>query len=571
MSKVIVFATPVFLLLIALEYVWSITRGRRSYRLADALTSIQLGVLSEVTGVVTRLIGITAYALVYRHLSLVESEAARSFWTSPLGWLLALVAYDFCYYWLHRAGHVVGVFWAAHVVHHQSQDYNLSTALRQTSTGPLLGWLFYLPLALAGMPPLVLGIVSLVDLLYQFWVHTEQIGRLGWFDRWFCSPSNHRVHHAVNDGYLDKNYGGILMLWDHLFGTFADEREPCVYGTRSALNSWDPLWANLEVYRALASDSWHTRRWSDKLRVWFKPPGWRPADVAQRFPRPAFDLAQVQCFDPPMSRSQRWAALWHFVALLGATSLFLWDASVRSLPHNLVWLAALSAVLWGVGAAMQGRIGWVQALMIDAAALAAASSVLGPTWLFFLTKPAVMALGLMLVWQRSRQPKQERSAAGLLLAALVGSLAGDVFLMLPGNYFVPGLVSFLLAHLCYIALFRLGVPWFPSRLALALTVLLGAVMYAVLWDSLPSALLLPVAVYVSAISLTVAQALGRAQVLGDPGARAVALGACLFMCSDTILALNKFVSPLPMASFWVLLTYFAAQILMASHALRRQP
>jgi sterol desaturase/sphingolipid hydroxylase (fatty acid hydroxylase superfamily) len=137
---------------------------------------------------------------------------------------LALVFYDFCYYWLHRAGHRVAVLWAAHVVHHQSEDYNLSTALRQTSSGFLLGWIFYLPMAVAGVPPLVFGVVALVDLLYQYWVHTQQIGRLGWFDRWFCSPSNHRVHHAVNDRYLDKNYGGILIVWDRLFGSFIERR-----------------------------------------------------------------------------------------------------------------------------------------------------------------------------------------------------------------------------------------------------------------------------------------------------------------------------------------------------------
>ena len=147
------------------------------------------------------------------------------FWSTWYGVLLALMFYDLCYYWLHRAGHVVALFWAAHVVHHQSQHYNLSTALRQTSSGMLFGWIFYLPMAVAGVPPTVFGIVLLIDLLYQFWVHTEQVGKLGWFDRVFCSPSNHRVHHAVNDGYLDKNYGGILVLWDRLFGSFQEEKD----------------------------------------------------------------------------------------------------------------------------------------------------------------------------------------------------------------------------------------------------------------------------------------------------------------------------------------------------------
>jgi alkylglycerol monooxygenase len=204
------------------------------------------------------------------------------------------VFYDFCYYWLHRAGHEVALFWAAHVVHHQSQDYNLSTALRQTSSGALLGWVFYLPMAVAGVPPLVFGVVALVDLLYQFWVHTEQVGKLGWFDRWFCSPSNHRVHHAVNDRYVDRNYGGILIVWDRLFGSFQEEDEKCVYGTRKPLPAGTRCGPMPRCTRLLARDSWHTRRWADKLRVWFKPPGWRPADVAARFPAPSFAIEQVQ-------------------------------------------------------------------------------------------------------------------------------------------------------------------------------------------------------------------------------------------------------------------------------------
>ena len=213
--QIIVLATPIFLLLIALEFAVGVARGRNTYRLSDALSSMGLGVMSQVTGVFGTLFSVAMYTLVFEHVALFELSAS-SVWV----WIGALLAYDFCYYGLHRAGHRVGVLWAAHVVHHQSEDYNLGTALRQTSSGFLLGWIFYLPLAVAGVPPLVFGVVALVDLLYQFWVHTQQVGKLGWFDRWFCSPSNHRGHHGVNARYLDKNYGGILIVWDRLFGLF---------------------------------------------------------------------------------------------------------------------------------------------------------------------------------------------------------------------------------------------------------------------------------------------------------------------------------------------------------------
>jgi len=272
-------------------------------------------------------------------------------------WALALLLYDLCYYALHRAGHRVALFWAAHVVHHQSEDYNLSTALRQTSSGFLLGWVFYLPMAIAGVPPLVFGVVALIDLLYQYWVHTQQIGKLGWFDRWFCAPSNHRVHHAVNDKYLDRNYGGILIVWDRLFGTFVeeDDAEPCVYGTRAPLRSFNPLWANLQVYRDLWLDSWRARSWADKLRVWIEPPGWRPADVAARWPKAAFDITAMQRFDPPLSRGHAVLASVLFVAALAGLGLFLWFVHQLSLAQQLAGSVVLVGALWAIGALTQPR------------------------------------------------------------------------------------------------------------------------------------------------------------------------------------------------------------------------
>ena len=351
-SQVIVLATPVFLLMIAIEWGVGIARGRNSYRLNDALNSVGLGIMSELTGVFTRLLKIGIYALAFDHVALWRLPA-DAWWV----WLAALVGYDFLYYWKHRAGHRIALMWAAHAVHHQSEEYNLSTALRQTSSDWIAGWIFYLPMAVLGVPPLVFAVVALVDLLYQFWPHTRQIGRLGWFDRWFCSPSNHRVHHAVNDSYLDRNYGGILIVWDRLFGTFAeeDDDEPCIYGTRSPLRSWNPLWANLQVYVDLARDSWHARGIGDKLRVWFRPPGWRPADVAARFPKPAFALQSVQRYDPPVGRVALAGAVIVFALLLGATTFFLWNAHTLSLASQLGAAAAIVGALWVVGLLCEGR------------------------------------------------------------------------------------------------------------------------------------------------------------------------------------------------------------------------
>ncbi len=277
-SQVIVLATPVFLLLIAVEYAWGRRRGRAIYRLNDAISSISLGMLSQVSTVLTRLFQVGLYAAVFAQAALVRADA---FWNSPAGWLLALVFYDFCYYWLHRAGHEVAVFWAAHVVHHQSQDYNLSTALRQTSSGALLGWIFYAPMALAGVPPLVFGVVALIDLLYQYWVHTELVGTLGWFDRWLCSPSNHRVHHAVNDAYLDRNYGGILIVWDRLFGTFEPEVEAPTYGLTKNIETCNPFAIAFHEFVAIARDLRRPNPLAIRLALALQPPGWSPDGVTR--------------------------------------------------------------------------------------------------------------------------------------------------------------------------------------------------------------------------------------------------------------------------------------------------
>ena len=564
-SQVIVLAVPVFLGLIVLEFAWGRARGRNTYALGDAVNSLGLGVLSQISAVFTGLLRLGLYVLAFEHLALWRNDA---FWTAWYGWLLALLFYDLCYYWLHRLGHEVAVLWAAHVVHHQSQHYNLSTALRQTSSGALLGWVFYLPMALAGVPPLVFAVVALVDLLYQFWVHTEHVPRLGWFDRWFCSPSNHRVHHAVNDRYLDRNYGGILIVWDRLFGSFEDEDplEKPIYGTRAPLNSWDPLWANLEVYWALAQDSWRARRWGDKLRVWFKPPGWRPADVAARWPRPAFDISAVQHYDPPAGRSVQALVAAEFVLLLGATSLFLWHAEALPVLDGVLWFGVLTLVLWTLGALLQGRISVWLALALQAAALATVTAALGLEPWHRAAKPAVMVFAMVLVAACARQERAERGFYWNLGAALFLSLLGDVALMVPGG-FVPGLAAFLLAHLAYIALFKRGVPWFPSRGALVLTLAVGVGMYAFLWQGgLPVGLRAPVAAYVVAISLMTAQALGRARALGTRGAWLVAAGACCFMLSDALLATNRFVQPLPLAALWVLASYYIAQLLIAACA-----
>ena len=219
MLQLLLISLPVFAVLIAVECAYGWKTGRQTYRINDAVSSLSQGVLSQAIAVCTKLFQIGLYTVVFSKMAVLVKPA---WWGSAAGWLVAIVLFDFCDYWLHRAGHEIAILWAAHVVHHQSEDFNLSTALRQESFVPLLGWVFYVPMALLGVPPEQFALAGLIVLLYQFWIHTEHIGKLGWFDRLFSSPSNHRVHHAINPQYINKNYGGMLVIWDRLFGTFAE-------------------------------------------------------------------------------------------------------------------------------------------------------------------------------------------------------------------------------------------------------------------------------------------------------------------------------------------------------------
>ncbi|MFO1198579.1 MAG: sterol desaturase family protein [Burkholderiaceae bacterium] len=376
-EKVITWATPVFFALIAVELAWGWRRGRTGYRLNDAITSLSLGAISQTAGVFTRVLRVGLYAAVFEHVALVRWPAG-AWWSLPA----ALLAYDFCYYWHHRWMHEIGVAWAAHVVHHSSEDYNLTTALRQTGTGALLGWIPYLPLAVAGVPPALFGAVALIDLLYQFWIHTEAIGRLGWFDRVFASPSNHRVHHAVNDRYVDRNYGGLLIVWDRVFGTFQEERDddPPVYGTRSPLRSFDPVRANLEVYARLARDSWRTRRWVDKLQVWVRRPGWQPPDLAREHPKPPFRMSDVRRYDPRVSAGAGAYALVQFVVAL-ACSVHLLQVHARAgTLESAAYLGWTVLSFVAVGGVLEARRA---VLPVEVARLALAAGVVLATGRWF--------------------------------------------------------------------------------------------------------------------------------------------------------------------------------------------
>lgn len=348
----ILYAVPFFFVLMAAELIADRWRGVSNYRLADAVNSISTGVLSTTTGLLTKGVGLVTYAFALEHLALLRLPA-DSVWV----WVFAFVLYDFCYYWLHRMGHERNILWAAHSVHHQSEDYNLSTALRQTSTGFLLGWIFYLPMAVLGVPLLVFVSVAALNLLYQFWVHTRHIPKLGWFEWCFVTPSNHRAHHAQNALYMDRNYGGVFIIWDRLFGSFQeeDDNEPVIFGVTTPLASWNPLWANLQFYAQLWDDARRAERAWDKIRIWFMRTGWRPADVAAKYPMSKPDLSQFRKFEVPLDSRQQWYVGLQFGVYVALGSYLL--NLERSLPTGALLLGwgAMAFGLFVLGVALENR------------------------------------------------------------------------------------------------------------------------------------------------------------------------------------------------------------------------
>jgi len=249
----VTYAVPFFLLAILIELAYGIIKNKNTYRLNDAISSLFMGSLRSANKLIIIGLGGYVFYAIETHYALWRMDAS-----SPIVWVFAFVFYDFCYYWFHRISHERQIFWASHVAHHQSEDYNLSTALRQTGTGAFFTWVFYIPVFLLGVPSYVFVSVASINLVYQFWVHSEHIPKLGWYEKFFVTASNHRVHHAQNDNYIDKNYGGVFIIWDRMFGTYKeeDESEAPIYGIRGTLNTFNPIWANLHVYFSMAKDIW---------------------------------------------------------------------------------------------------------------------------------------------------------------------------------------------------------------------------------------------------------------------------------------------------------------------------
>lgn len=352
----ILLAIPFFLILIISEIIADRVKGSGYYKFNDALSSLNLGILSRVTGILKAAIPLSAYYWLYHNYAFLELDQM-----SIAVWAFAFVAYDLGYYWVHRLSHRISVMWGSHVVHHSSEEYNLTTALRQTSTPAIFAWIIYLPMALVGISPELAVACGSLNLIYQFWVHTRHIDKMpAWFEAVFVTPSHHRVHHALNREYIDKNYAGVFILWDKWFGSFAEERDdtPVVYGVSNQLGSWNPIWANFQVYWNLVIDAFHTRGLKDKLKVFLKPPGWRSEGAKLHAPRKYVTTKNLTKYDVALDKGTIYYISVHFSFFIGLIVTLLLTSSGFSLQVNL-GLCSLAIFHGLVISAMQERKSWV--------------------------------------------------------------------------------------------------------------------------------------------------------------------------------------------------------------------
>ena len=337
----VVLAIPIYFLLIAIELVVNFFSERKVYRLNDALTNISCGIVSQISGLGLKVLSVGVYHFFYTNSAI---------WAIPTNWytLLALfIAVDFGYYWAHRMSHEVNLFWGGHVVHHQSEDYNFSVALRQSSFQTLWTFAFYLPLAILGFNTVDFVLMAGLTTVYQFWIHTPYIGKLPKpIEAILNTPSHHRVHHGRDPKYIDKNHAGVFIVWDKLFGTFQEEQETPTYGITKPVNSWNPVWVNFEHYAWMWSELKSIRGLGNKVKYLFNKPGWLPAEMGGYRPAPEVDSSNYSKFNTFTGSAINIYNLIQFITVTGFTAYFLFNQSAFNITEKIV---AAGIIIWAVG------------------------------------------------------------------------------------------------------------------------------------------------------------------------------------------------------------------------------
>ncbi|MBS9463215.1 sterol desaturase family protein [Flagellimonas sp. 389] len=311
-ATALLYATPFFIGLVLFEVLYGHFVKKQMHNVMDTVSSLSSGLTNVVKDSLGIGIIIVSYPFLLEHLALTEIKA------NWLVWVIAFLTLDFAGYWNHRLSHHINFFWNQHVIHHSSEEFNLACALRQ-SISNLLGYfsLLLIPAALLGVPHKVIAILAPIHLFAQFWYHTRHIGKLGWLEYVMITPSQHRVHHAINPEYVDKNLGQIFSFWDRIFGTFQEELDevPPQYGVLKPASTWNPILINFQHLWRLMKDAWRTKSYWDKLRIWFMPTGWRPADVKSKYPIKVIeDVYNFEKYRPEVSNALKGYSIFQLVA-----------------------------------------------------------------------------------------------------------------------------------------------------------------------------------------------------------------------------------------------------------------
>ncbi|HIA10925.1 MAG TPA: sterol desaturase family protein [Flavobacteriales bacterium] len=346
----ILFAIPVFLVLIGLELLVSLWLKKTNYRFNDTITNLNVGIGSQAFGLLFKVLLLGFYMLVYENFAI---------WHQPItlwSFLLAIIGKDFFFYWAHRWGHTVNIFWGAHIVHHQSEEYNLSVALRQSWFHNLMAFPIFIPLPLMGFDPLVFFAAMAAHTLYQFWIHTRYIGRLpDWIEYIFNTPSHHRVHHAIDPKYVDKNYAGVFIIFDRMFGTFRAEEDEPTYGITKPLNSWNPTWANVHYYADMFA-AMKQMKWADKLRMIVAKPGWLPEYMGGFTGAPEVDKENYVKYDKgTTNKGLIGYILVQFILILVGISAFMYRFEEISTFYQIMFVGAIVLSMMICGALFENK------------------------------------------------------------------------------------------------------------------------------------------------------------------------------------------------------------------------
>lgn len=364
-GNALLIAMPVFSLLVVIEIVWARYVKNDDIYIIDTVSSLSSGMTNILKATLGLTIIVFSYPWFLDKLGLISWQDG-SFWP----YLVTFIFLDFLGYWVHRLTHSVNYFWNLHIIHHSSEEYNLPCALRQSISGitNLLS-IGLLPLALLGIPEEVVLIVAPVHLFSQFWYHTKYIGKMGFLEHILMTPSHHRVHHAMNDLYLDKNLSPIFILWDKMFGTFQEEleEEPCVFGVRRPVGTWNPFIINFKHLWSLMQDAWRTKKWLDKLRIWFMPTGWRPADVVDKYPLFTIsEMSELKKYRPQYSTRFKVFSVVHLLVTYALVSFLFYQFGSISETDILTYGVLLLAYIFAFTALLDKRwYGLVSSILVS--------------------------------------------------------------------------------------------------------------------------------------------------------------------------------------------------------------